>query len=315
MTGAETGAETVMRMTRVTRRFGPHVALLDVTAELSAGIYGLLGPNGAGKSTFLRLAAGLIKPTTGTVRWLGDHPRRHRALDNAIALCGDGEQLPSDETPLQLITLLLRCAGVSAGAASDHAGRELATFGLTEQQERPIRTLSRGQRQRVKLTQAFALPARLLLLDEPLNALDPVWRLRVSERMQQAAADGACVVMSSHILAEVEAVADRLLLLFRGRVVAAGTRVQIRDMIHHRGASLAIACDQPRQLGAELMKCGSARSMRVDADWLVIDTDDMPGLARALPGAVVAVAARISEVRTEGDDLVSLFADLAGEVR
>ncbi len=305
----------ILRMDRVTRRYGPHVALLDMDLQLEAGLYGLLGPNGAGKTTLMRLAAGLIKPSSGSVTWLGGHKRRSKATDNAIALCSDAEQLPSEYTPTELLTLLLRCAGLGVEDAEARGREELLSLGLQEQLDRPIRTLSRGQRQRVKLAQAFALPARLLLLDEPLNALDPVWRIRVSERMREAAAQGACVVMSSHVLAEVESVAERLVLLFRGRLLAAGTRAQIRELIDHRGAALTVACDDPRKLAATMLGQPTAKAVRIEGEWLLVDTEDMPGLCRALPGVVLESGVLVSEVRTEGDDLVSLFSALSKEAR
>ena len=129
----------VLRMQRVTRRYGPHVALLDVDLALEPGLYGLLGPNGAGKTTLLRIAAGLIRPSSGSVTWLGGHRRRSRATDNAIALCADAEQLPSESTPVELLTLLLRCAGMSAEQAEQTGRRELHELGLDEQLDRATR--------------------------------------------------------------------------------------------------------------------------------------------------------------------------------
>jgi ABC-2 type transport system ATP-binding protein len=305
----------VVELTRATRKFGVHVAVLDVNVRLGAGVHGLLGPNGAGKTTFLRLAAGLLSPTSGTVTWLDNKTRHDRLLDNAIAVCIDGESLPSDATPMGLLTLLLQCSGVAPQEAVDLAESSLLAFGLGDQLEQLIGTLSRGQRQRVKLAQAFALPSRLLLLDEPLNALDPVWRLRVTDKIREAAALGACVVMSSHVLAEVEAVAETMLLLFKGRVVASGTREQIHELVHHRGVGLQITSDVPRKLAAALMQSDAVGSTRIEGDILHVETADMPGLCMALPAAVVETQAQVSAVRADGDDLVGMFTALAEQVR
>ena len=306
---------TVVEMTAVTRAYGRFVAALDLHVRLGAGVYGLLGPNGAGKTTFLRLAAGILRPTSGEIRWLEGQPRRHRSLDNAIAVCLDGEQLPANQTPTQLLELLLRCAGVSAADAEGRAEAALREMGLDEQLHRTVGTLSRGQRQRVKLAQAFALPAKLLLLDEPLNALDPVWRLKVTERIEQAARDGACVVVSSHVLQEVEAVAERMILLFKGRIVAAGTRAQIHELVHRRGMGLAITCDQPRALAAALVKREAVGATNIDGEVLRVSSDDMPALCQALPGAVLESGAVVHRVDADGDDLVGMFKALSEQVR
>jgi len=305
----------IVQLDRTTRRFGPHVAVLDADLTLGPGVYGLLGPNGAGKTTLMRMMAGLIRPTTGTITWLGGHKRRARELDNAIAICPDGEQLPPRETPLELLTLLLRLSGVSARDAGERAEAALIDLGLKEELDRPIAQLSRGQRQRVKLAQAFAIPAKLLLLDEPLNALDPVWRLKVSERIKATAGSGTCVIVSSHVLAEVEAVAERLILIFKGRIVAAGTHLEIRELLDERGAGLSITATEPRKLAAALMAHGAVTSTRVEDDILYVDADDMQTLCKALPPAVVASKTQVWEVRAQGDDLVSLFHALADEVR
>ena len=304
-----------LAMERVTRRFGARVALLDVTVQLQPGLIGLLGPNGAGKTTFLRLAAGLIRPSTGRLSWFKGHPRRHPALDNRVAMSSDGDALPVRETPHQWLTMLLSCSGFSNADASDRADETLRGLGLDEQLDRPIAQLSRGQRQRVKLAQAFAVPADLLLLDEPMTALDPVWRMKVAERVRQAAENGACVVISSHILEEVESLATRLVLLFKGRMVASGSQREIRQLLHNRGTSLRIQCDAPRRRGRELLDRAEVQVLRIEADALEVEADDLAALGVALPPSVVAAQTRVLSVGSDGDDLVSLFKSLSQEVR
>ncbi len=304
-----------LAMERVTRRFGARVALLDVNLQLQPGLIGLLGPNGAGKTTFLRLAAGLIRPTTGHIGWFGGHPRRHPVLDNRVAMSSDGDALPVRETPVQWLAMLLSCSGIPTSEAMDRAEETLRGLGLDEQLDRPIAQLSRGQRQRVKLAQAFALPADLLLLDEPMTALDPVWRMKVAERVRQAAEAGACVVISSHILEEVESLATRLLLLFKGRVVAAGTQREIRQLLRNRGTVLRIGCDAPRRLGRELLDRAEVQVLRIEADALEVEAADLGALGVALPPSVTAAETQVSSVGSDGDDLVSLFKSLSQEVR
>ena len=300
---------------RVTRRFGARVALLDVNLVLEPGLIGLLGPNGAGKTTFLRLAAGLYRPSSGRIAWFEGHPRRHPALDNRIAMSTDGDALPVRESPLEWLTMLLACSGFRRADAVERAAATLHRLGLAEKLDSPISQLSRGQRQRVKLAQAFALPADLLLLDEPMTALDPIWRMNVAAMVRQAAEDGACVVISSHILEEVEELASRLVLLFKGRVVAAGSQQEIRDLLRNRGTALRIHCDAPRRLGRELLDRADIQILRLEPDNLEVVATDLGAVGVALPPAVLAAATRVRSVGSDGDDLVSLFKNLSQEVR
>ena len=315
---AHPAGQPVVSFARVTRQFGSRIALLDCTTSLQPGVVGLLGPNGAGKTTWLNLASGLIAPTSGQVRWLGDVPRRSPQLDNRINLSTDNDQLPRRQTVLQWLVGMLRLSGCPALYAEQRAGQMIDRLGLEANRDAKLETLSRGQRQRVKLAQAFALPATLLLLDEPLNALDPVWRREVAALLHEAAASGSTVVVSSHILEEVEALATWLVLLFKGRLVAAGTREDIRDMLHNQATILQITCSDARAFARELLAQAPVTLVRVDSannDLLTVQAADAEALCRAMPKAVLASGVRVDRVDTQGDDLVSLFQALAAEVR
>ncbi len=312
MSGATT---EILRMERCTRRFGARVALLDANVVLRPGLVGLLGPNGAGKTTFLRLAAGLIRPTTGQINWMGEHSRRAPALANQIAMSSDGDQLPVHDTTTEFVSMLLRCAGLGADAADERAEQVLRRLGLDEKLDAPISTLSRGQRQRVKLAQAFALPAALVLLDEPLNGLDPVWRMEVASLMQEAADRGACVVVSSHILEEVEAIAERLVLLYRGRIVAAGSQAEIRALLQTRGTAVRIVTSDPRGLARALLQEIALTALHFEPDALIAHAPSLQAVHLALPPAILSTGAVVHEIETQGDDLISLFAALGEEMR
>ena len=306
---------TALTFDRVTRMYGSRVGLLDVSVRLEPGLVGLLGPNGAGKTTFLHVAAGLLLPRSGGVSWGADLLRHDVRLANRIAFVSDGDQLPRRDTAAQFCTALLRCAGLGAHAAEKRACATLDRLGLAAMADAPLGTLSRGQRQRVKLAQAFALPADLILLDEPLNALDPVWRLEVAGLMHEAVQGGACVVLSSHILEEVESIATWLVLLFRGRLVACGTQREIQDLLRNRATALRIRSTQARTIARELLDRAPVTHLHIDGPELVVHADDTASLYRALPAAVVAAAAAVESVTTDGDDLVSLFLALQKEVR
>jgi ABC-2 type transport system ATP-binding protein len=299
-----------LRFERVSLTFGARAALIDVSLELQPGVVGLLGPNAAGKTSLLSLAAGLRQPSSGSVRWLGLE-RGHPNLDHAIAVVADGDQLPRRDSPLSFVSLLLRCAGLDAATAEARATATLVRLGLEGKLRDPMAQLSRGQRQRVKLAHAFALPASLILLDEPLNALDPVWRLEVVALMREAARGGACVVLSSHVLEEVEPLVDWLVLLFRGRLVAAGTRAEIQGLLQRQATALTVHTDKPRQLARELLGLTDIHGVMLEGDSVRVQGPNLRALYGALPKAVVAADAAVREVRAEGDDLVSLFQALS----
>lgn len=307
--------KTVLRMDRVTMQYGPNVALLDATFDLQPGVVGLLGPNGAGKSTLIRLAAGLQVPSRGKVTWLGGLHAGDAALEGQIAAVPDGDSLPKWDSALSLVTMALQCHGLSAHDADRRAKSILQRLGLDAKWHEPLGGLSRGQRQRVKLAQAFAMPARLLLLDEPLNALDPMWRIEVAALMHEAAEAGACVVVSSHILEEVQAIAGWLLLLFRGRVVAAGSQAEIRALLHKRAQALRLQASNPRALARELLDRAPVTELKIDGRQLVVQASEPAELFKALPHAVLASGADVDLAATDGDDLISLFQALAKEVK
>ena len=313
--GPESVAGEIVRFRRVTRRFGARMALLDASCSLGAGVVGLVGPNGAGKTTWLRLAAGLIQPTTGEVRWRGDLPRRHPALDNRIALCTDRDALPPDASAWQLLRDHMRIAGLSEAAAGERAEASLHRLGLQDRMERPLGQLSRGQRQRVKLALTFALPGDLYLLDEPQNALDPVWRLEVAALVRAARDAGALVVVSSHILEEVEAIADRLVVLYRSRIVAMGPKDAVRLQLGRAGVALRVEASDARALGRALIGHPAVMRLEVVEGALRVAGDDLPAIQRGLAAAVLTSGVRVSAVETEGDDLTSVFRALGQEVR
>jgi ABC-2 type transport system ATP-binding protein len=306
---------SLLTMDRVTRRYGARVALLDVSLSLGAGIVGLIGPNGAGKTTWLRLAAGLIRPSTGVVSWCGGLPRRHADLANRIAIASDGDALPVQDSGHDLVRTLLEAAGATGIAASARADEVLERLGLADKADMPIGQLSRGQRQRVKLAVAFSLPASVILLDEPQNALDPVWRLEVAALCREARDAGALVVVSSHILEEVEAIADRLVVLYRGRVVATGPKDAVRRELGRKGTALLVRCSDARALGRSLLGHPAVLRLDIDGPWVRVAGADLSAISRGLASAVLGSGVAVHEVRTEGDDLTSVFRALGNEVR
>ena len=255
----------------VSKWYGDTVALAEVSFELAPGVTGLLGHNGAGKSTALALCAGFADPSTGTVRVLGHDPRREPGVYRRIGIVHDRDGLWPFLTARELVELMAGLRDVPDPAAA--AAEALASVGLEDAAERRVGGFSKGMRQRVKLAQALVHDPELLLLDEPLNGLDPVQRRHVVELIRRLGSEGRTVLVSSHVLHEVERMAPRVVVLVNGRLVAEGETGAIRDLIRDRPRTLRIDAGGAAQaLARELVGEGLASGVRLDDGVLVVET-------------------------------------------
>jgi ABC-2 type transport system ATP-binding protein len=302
-TGA-TGATIEARA--VTKWFGDLVAISDVSFEVGPGITALLGPNGAGKSTLLRVLCGLTAPSRGEVRVLGQAPRGNPALYARIGLVPQQEALFDQ---LRAVDFVRLCAELSAlGGRSDAAAR--AALGLVEldpDDRRPVATYSKGMRQRVKVAAALVHEPEVVVLDEPLEGLDPRQRLRMIELFRGLAAEGRTVLVSSHVLDEVERFGSRVLVMVQGKLAAEGDFHAIRELMDDRPHRLRVRCTLPRLVAAGLLETGSVLGARVDGDHVLVDTDEVVRLRRSLATVARDRGARLYEVVPLDDDLESVF--------
>jgi ABC-2 type transport system ATP-binding protein len=293
---------------RVSRWYGDTVALADVSFSLAPGVTGLLGHNGAGKSTALKLCAGFTRPSAGSVRVLGTDLARDQRAYRDIGIAHDREGLWPHLTAHETVAALARLRG--AVDPRDAATRALARVGLAEHAGRRVGGFSHGMRQRVKLAQALAHGPRLLLLDEPLNGLDPAWRRRVIELIIELGEDGRTVLVSSHVLHEVERMAARILVLVDGRLVARGTTAGIRDLFDDRPREYRVRSDDPRALARELLAAGVVDSVALGAGSLRVEVGDAESFARAVAPAARRAGARLEGLEPLGEDLESIFRHL-----
>lgn len=300
-------------MEGVSKWFGDTVALSEVSFALEPGVTGLLGHNGAGKSTALALLAGYTSPSQGSVRVLGKDPRADPSVHEGLGVVPDAEGLWSFLSARQVVQMLASQRAVAEpGAAAESA---LARVGLTEAADRKVAGFSKGMRQRVKLAQALAHDPSVLLLDEPLNGLDPAQRRLDVDLVRELGAEGRTVLVSSHLLAEVERMADRLLVVVNGRLVAEGTAAGIRELMTDRPRSLRILVEQPRRLGGLLLAEGLVTSVAVDDDTLTVLTEQPASLATRLPVLARESGVLLQRVEPLGEDLESVFSALTGAAR
>jgi len=296
----------VIEVDGASKWFGNVVAVSDVSFNVGPGVTALLGPNGAGKSTMLRMLAGLTRPSRGHVRLLGQRPRDDVGLFRQIGLVPQQETVFENLTGSRFVSLAARLHGLD-----DPMGRAARALGVVEldpADTRPVRAYSKGMRQRVKVAQAIVHDPPILLLDEPLTGLDPRQRLHMVELFRRLGTEGRCVIVSSHVLEEVERFGSRVLVMAQGRLAAEGDFHAIRDLMDDRPHRLRMRTDRPRQLAAGLVATGAAVGVQVGGDGIVFaDTVDAAGFRRLVVSVAREQGARLLELTPLDDDLESVF--------
>jgi ABC-2 type transport system ATP-binding protein len=290
----------------VSKWFGPLVAVSDVTFEIGPGVTALLGPNGAGKSTMLRMLCGLAQPSRGTVRVLGRDPRGEVSVARSIGL------VPQQETVFEPLTAhgFVRLAAVlhrlpEPDAAATSA---LELVGLDPADTRRLPAYSKGMRQRVKVAQGLVHDPEVVMLDEPLTGLDPRQRVDMIALFRRLGAEGRCVLVSSHVLDEVERLGSQILVMSQGRLAAAGDFRELRALMDDRPLRVRVRTNRPRELAGGLLEAGSVLGARLDGeDALELDTNDARALSRALAPLARERGASLLEVRPLDADLEGVF--------
>jgi ABC-2 type transport system ATP-binding protein len=290
----------------VSKWFGALVAVSDVSFDVGPGVTALLGPNGAGKSTMLRMLCGLARPSRGTVRVLGRDPRADVGVTRLIGLVPQQETVFEALGARELVHLTATLHGLHDPAAA--AARALETVSLDPSDSRRLPAYSKGMRQRVKVAQAIVHDPAVLVLDEPLTGLDPRQRADMVTLFRRLGSEGRCVIVSSHVLDEVERLGSRVLVMSQGRLAAAGDFHELRALMDDRPLRVRVRTDSPRKLGSALLDAGTAVGVRLDGDdVLELDTPDARALAYQLAPLAREHGARLFEVRPLDADLEGVF--------
>jgi ABC-2 type transport system ATP-binding protein len=287
--------------------FGAKVALSELTCSFGPGVTGLLGPNGAGKTTLMRAVAGFLPPNTGRVRVAGRDPRRDRSVHQILALVPEEESLPDELTALQFVRYVAALHRIEDRSAPDRA---LAAVELTPAANRRVDGFSKGMRQRAKVAAALVKDPQILVLDEHLNGTDPVQRAALIRTFRQLGSEGRTVVVSSHVLSEVERLADRVVVLLHGQLAAAGGHRAIRDAMADRPQRVLVRSPRARELAAALVRLEAVAAVTVDGDAITVATSSARELAVAVPAVARSIEARLIEVRPLDESLESLFREL-----
>jgi len=300
-------AEPTVEVMQASKWFGQKVAVSDLSCAFGSGVTGLLGPNGAGKTTLLRMMCGLLSPSAGQLRVLGKDPHRDPGVFHSMAL------VPEEDAVYGVMTArrFVRYAAVLSGSGLDRVNDAIAEVGLEDAADRPISGYSKGMRQRAKVAAALVTGPRILVLDEPLNGTDPVQRAHLIEVFRSLGAAGHTVIVSSHVLGEVERMADRVLAIVDGKLAAAGDVIAIRRAMADIPYRVHIECDRPRDLAARLVTLECVNGLELSASTLEVETSDLAALGRTVPEAAHDGGARLTQFQPD-ESLEVVFRYLVG---
>ena len=298
----------------VSKFYGEVLGVNRVTLAIEPGITGLVGPNGSGKTTLFNLATGLLKPSRGTVEVLGRPADRPQELFHEVGYATQFDSFPKGMTGLRFVASFLRLHGYSRREARRLAGEAIERVGLSAHASRRVAGYSKGMRQRIRLAQAMAHHPSVLLLDEPLNGLDPMARAEMIALFRELAERGLHVVVSSHILHEVDMISDTVVLLNNGYVVAEGDIQGVRSEMQRHPMKILVRCDRPKALAARVFELDGVVEARLtdDGRGVLVATSDADGFYLRLNQVVTEGRFAVERVLPVDDDVESVYQYLIG---
>ena len=297
---------SVVELRNLSKWFGDVVAINEVSLDIDRGVTALLGPNGAGKSTLLRVLCGLTRPSQGTVRVLGEDPRTRPSLGGRLALVPQQEALPERLTGRRFVSLMAAMSGIPKPDAAAEAAINRVELDPTD--KRPLKTYSKGMRQRIKVAQALVGEPEVIVLDEPLEGLDPRQRVLMIDLFRSLGAEGRTVLVSSHVLEEVERFGSRVVVLAQARLAAEGDFREIRELMDDRPHSISVSTNDPRGLANALVSADAVSNISFPKPGTVLcQTENVGRFRTEVVIQARDIGARLTEIRPTDDDLESVF--------
>jgi ABC-2 type transport system ATP-binding protein len=304
---AGAAGDPVVIAERCSKWYGHVLGISDITWRLPAGIVGLLGPNGAGKSTLIKLMAGLIQPSRGTLEVFGASPYLETEVRRRIGHAPEHEKTYDELTALELVSALARLSGVPARLARGAAEEALDQMGMKAAMHRQVRGFSKGMRQRTKLAGAIVHQPDFLLLDEPLTGVDPMARIDIIERIRALGQRGKTIVVSSHVLYEIEALTSQILVMYRGQILAEGDVFAIRKLIDEHPHRIRVECDRPRPLAGLLAAAEHVTRVSCEHGGVEVETRDPDRCYDEIAAAVVEHGLRVTYLDSPDNNLGAVF--------
>jgi ABC-2 type transport system ATP-binding protein len=289
----------------VSKWFGQKVAVSNLSCSFGPGVTGLLGPNGAGKTTLLRAISGLSDVSNGSISVLGSDPRRGHAMYRSVSLVPDEDAVYSDMTGRRFVRYAAQLSGAPASARDVDAALDLVDMQVAA--DRSIGGYSKGMRQRIKIAAALVTNPKVLILDEPLNGTDPIQRAHLIDLFHGIGQAGGTVIVSSHVLEEVERVSTRVIAIVDGRLAAAGSVESIRAAMNDKPYVVRIGTDRPKELGSALFTTEAVFSVEAGKSAVIVRTADIAELGRQAPVLAVAIGARLTAFSPQDESLESVF--------
>ncbi|MGB0581151.1 MAG: ABC transporter ATP-binding protein [Limisphaerales bacterium] len=303
-------AQTVIEATELSRWYGIVMGLNNVSFSIHPGLTGLVGPNGAGKSTLIQIITGQIQPSSGDLTVFGERPFNNPRLLQRIGYCPERESLPTDLKPETWLRGLGLISGMSPTTATARANTTLRRVKLaTEHWHKKMGQYSKGMRQRAKLAQALMHDPDLLVLDEPMNGLDPMGRQEVANILKGLAKEGTSILISSHILAELETLCASNLILNWGRIIASGAQSDIRTAVKDWSEQLAITCSDPGILARTLFNADllNGFDLHPESEQLTIRVKDAESFYTQASSLLIESGVTIYEIRGQSRSLQDIF--------
>jgi len=292
--------------------YGNVLGASEISLEIDKGITGLLGPNGAGKSTFLKLICGQLKPNLGTVKIFDKKISSHKNVFEKIGYCPEIDSYYKQLTGKEFLYYLLKLYGLSHHKAEKQTEIALSQVGLLDRMDNHINTYSLGMRQRLKFAQSIAHDPEIMIFDEPLKGIDPVWKAKLIKLIKEFAVNNKTIIVSSHILSEIEAITDNIILIHQGKVFAKGEIHYIRDLIDTHPHMIFIKSEKSRHLASIIIKNKLAESVKIQTDGLTIKTRDRDSFFDLLMHTIVKENIEIEELTSPDDNLQAVFDYLVG---
>jgi ABC-2 type transport system ATP-binding protein len=299
----------------VSKFYGEVLGVNRITLDLKPGLTGLVGPNGSGKSTLMHLLTGLLRPTRGEISVLGVKPGDAERLFRIVGYCTQYDSFPSGATGLSFLRHALALHGVPADEGDRRCFELLQQVGLADAARRRIAGYSKGMRQRIKLAHALGHAPRVLVLDEPLNGLDPMGRAEMIRLFKELAADGRFVIVSSHILHEVDAICDAVVMVHGGSVVAEGQIRAVRGEITSQPIQVLVRCDRPRAIAAAALALDHVVEAKLldDGASVLVRTRDADAFYASLTGIVIGSGAAVETVLPADESVDAVYGYLIGQ--